>query len=62
MNETFVSQDGRVIEVIERVIEIPYWSPLGRHVQHKTVYEYRERSGGQGVGAARSPQGEDSAP
>lgn len=40
--KTFVTADGRVIEVIERITEIPYWSPLGRHVQISTRYEYRD--------------------
>ena len=39
---TFVSNDGRVIEVIEKTIEIPYWSPLGRHVQISTRLEFRD--------------------
>lgn len=39
---TFVSDDGRVIEVIERTIEIPYYSPFGRHVQTRTTYEFRD--------------------
>lgn len=38
----FVSEDGRVFEVIEKTIEIPYWSPLGRQVQISTTYEFRD--------------------
>jgi len=39
---TFVLEDGRVIEVIEETIEIPYWSPLGKHVQISTRYKFRD--------------------
>ena len=39
---TFVLEDGRVIEVIEETIEIPYWSPLGKHVQISTRYKLRD--------------------
>jgi hypothetical protein len=56
-------RDGKTYEVRERITEIPYWTHYGtREVQIHRSWDIRECSGGQGVGAARSPKGEDSAP
>ncbi len=57
-----VVRDGKTYEVRERIREIAYWTPWGREIQRETIVDYLEWSGGQGVGAARSPKGEDSAP
>ncbi|AIG04653.1 hypothetical protein HZ99_21610 [Pseudomonas fluorescens] len=43
MNTFFITDNGNLIEVIERVMQIKFFTPWGAATQPRTNYEYQDR-------------------